>query len=189
MVGVVTSGWEQVKNIFSSFPAFVQSALSGLADMILGPFQKACSAISGFIGKIRSGWESAKNVLAGDPEVHAASVKAMDDTNVWNGMPQMATGGIVSAPMAAIIGEAGTEVVTPVDRPSIGIPLWMAAGEMMGVEFGGGSSEGGEVSFSPQVNITVQGNADTGALQQIQDIVHKVLEEERERLSRVAWGV
>ncbi|MDI9371338.1 MAG: hypothetical protein QM446_10530, partial [Synergistota bacterium] len=98
------------------------------------------------------------------------------------------TGGIVTSPQIAMIGEAGREAVIPVDRPSLGIPLWKAAGDMMGLDFGGGSST---ATFSPTINlggITINGQADDGAMSRIKAAVQDALREERENFARLAWG-
>ena len=60
------------------------------------------------------------------PDIYAQSGKAAVDAsnytdsfilrNIINGMPKMATGGIVTSPTAALIGEAGPEAVIPLNR-------------------------------------------------------------------------
>jgi SLT domain-containing protein len=45
----------------------------------------------------------------------------------------MAAGGLVSSPQLSLIGEAGKEMVIPLERQERGRALWMQAGEMLGM--------------------------------------------------------
>lgn len=199
VVGAITAGWEGLKGIFTGFPAFIGSALGGLADVIFAPFSAAFALIEGAIGFIANFWKGFMSLFSGDlgkidaatnakVEAEAASLSArLGDDFALAGY---ATGGIVTSPQIAMIGEAGREAVIPVDRPSLGIPLWKAAGDMMGMDFGGGGSVSSS-TFSPVINmggITINGPADDGAMSRIKAAVQDALREERENFARVSWG-
>ena len=195
-VGALTAGWEGLKGIFTGFPAFIGSTLGGLTDIIFAPFKGAFDLIGGAINKLQGWWQSFKSIFSGDVQQIDAETAAKinsDATAVSAKMPSfnaMATGGIVTSPQFAMIGEAGTEAVIPVDRPSLGIPLWKAAGDMMGMDFGGGGSVSSS-TFSPVINmggITINGPADDGAMSRIKAAVQDALREERENFARVSWG-
>ncbi len=208
--GLISSGWETVKALFSVFPSFVQSSLAGLGDAIIAPFRAAFEWIGKAIGWIQDLWKGfmaifngdlgkIDNATAGKVSAEAAALGeklgpdfqtafAVPGAPPSSETPKMAAGGIVSGPQLALIGEAGREVVTPVDRPRLGIPLWMAAGEMMGLEFGGGSVNHSTSNFSPQITINVSGAADDGSVRKLEDVVRRVLRDEQERFARLSWG-
>ena len=188
-MNLIHGGWAGIKGLFSGFPDFIGGTLGGLTDIIFAPFKAAFSLIEGAIDWIKGVWNSFMSLFSGDlgkidaatnakVEAEAASLSArLGDDFALAGY---ATGGIVTSPQIAMIGEAGTEIVLPVDRPSRGIPLWKAAGEMMGISFGEG--QGGDVNtshtFAPVVHINVSGSdASPGAIAQ-------AVEEALRRLSR-----
>lgn len=198
VINTISAGWEGLKGLFTAFPAFIGNALENLGDIIFAPFKAAFALIEGAIGFIANLWKGFMSIFTGDlgkidaatnakVEAEAASAGARLDNSF--ALAGYATGGIVTSPQIAMIGEAGREAVIPVDRPSLGIPLWKAAGDMMGMDFGGG---GGSVStFSPTINlggITINGPADDGVMNRIKAAVQDALREERENFARVAWG-
>ncbi len=197
VVGAISAGWEGLKGIFTGFPAFIGSALGNLADVIFAPFKAAFALIEGAIGFVANLWKGFMSLFSGDlgkidaatnakVEAEAASAGARLDNSF--ALAGYATGGIITSPQIAMIGEAGREAVIPVDRPSLGIPLWKAAGDMMGMDFGGGSVSNSSTSFSPQISITVSGNADDGVVNKIEEAVRRVLREQQENMARVSWG-
>ena len=199
VVGAISAGWEGLKGIFTGFPAFIGSALGSLADVIFAPFKAAFALIEGVIGFVANLWKGFMSLFSGDlgkidaatnakVEAEAASAGARLDNSF--ALAGYATGGIITSPQIAMIGEAGTEAVIPVDRPSLGIPLWKAAGDMMGMDFVGGGSVSSS-TFSPVINmggITINGPADDGAMSRIKAAVQDALREERENFARTAWG-
>ncbi len=199
VIGAISSSWEWLKGLFTGFPDFIGGALDGLADIIFAPFKAAFALIEGAIGFISNLWKGFISIFTGDlckidaatnarlsEEAQAAAQR--QDPSFALAFPQYAAGGIVSSPQLAMIGEAGREVVTPVDRPRLGIPLWMAAGKMMGLEFGSPRSEGAGSAYSPQITINVSGGTDEGAVRRIEDAVRRVLRDEREQFARLSWG-
>ena len=194
VIDYIASGWEWLKGLFTGLPDFIGGVLGGLTDAIFAPFSAAFDLIGGAIAKIKSWWQGFVSIFSGDVQQIDAETAAKinaDSAAVSARMPSlggMATGGIVTSPQIAMIGEAGREAVIPVDRPSLGIPLWKAAGDMMGLDFGGGSST---ATFSPTINlggITINGQADDGAMSRIKAAVQDALREERENFARLAWG-
>ncbi len=148
----IASGWEGLKGHFAAFPNFATTALSGLGEAIAAPFRIGFDFVEGAIGRLRGLWEGFKSIFSSDVQQFDAATasKINADASAANAripdLKTFGTGGIVSSPTYALIGEAGREVVTPVDRPGLGIPLWMAAGRMMGINFDGDESarsEGG----------------------------------------------
>ena len=111
-----------------------------------------------------------------------------------------ATGGIFSTPHIGLVAESGPEAVIPLTDKSRGIPLWMAAGEEMGVNFRGGNTvnnnyTGGSSNFSsyvggsPIINITVNGGGDDrGLAQKIAQAVQDVMSDMQSYEERVAFA-
>ena len=115
--------------------------------------------------------------------------------NAKNQMPchmrGFASGGFISHPEIALIGEAGREAIIPLEDRARGIPLWKAAGEEMGFSFGTQRSEKTIAPvFSPSVNITVNGgDTDTESKfrQILQDTFEDMFADFQNRLQRVAF--
>jgi hypothetical protein len=99
-----------------------------------------------------------------------------------------ALGGIFDKPHLAMISEAGEEAVIPLTDRSRGIPLWIAAGEEMGMKFGGGSTTTNNVTGgSPVINITVNGG-EPGIARQVAEEVRRVLQDIQEYNDRVSFA-
>ena len=112
-----------------------------------------------------------------------------------------ATGGIFSSPPIGLVAEAGPEAIVPLSDRSRGIPLWLAAGEEMGVNFRGGntvdnsytggpSNSSSYVGGSPTINITVNGGGgdDRGLAQRIAQAVRDVMSDMQSYEERVAFA-
>jgi hypothetical protein len=100
----------------------------------------------------------------------------------------LAKGGIFDAPRLSLIAESGSEAVIPLEDRSRGIPLWMAAGEAMGMSFGGNATTTNNVmGGSPVISITVTGG-DPGIGQRVAEEVRRVLLEMREYEDRVSYA-
>ncbi|MCR4819146.1 MAG: hypothetical protein K5841_09355, partial [Fretibacterium sp.] len=110
-----------------------------------------------------------------------------------------ATGGIFSTPHIGLVAESGPEAVVPLSDRSRGIPLWLAAGEEMGMNFMGGNTVsnytgGSSISNSysggsPTINITVNGGGDDrGLAQRIAQAVRDALSDIQSYEERVAFA-
>ena len=101
ITGIFTGNWEKawngVKDIFSNI-------VNGLVGIIKAPINFIIDAINGFINGL--------NQIKIPDWVPVVGGFSLDIPNI----PKLATGGIITAPTAAIIGEAGREAVLPLDR-------------------------------------------------------------------------
>lgn len=96
VIGAWTSVWNGLANIASN-------AFNGVIDAIKAGINLAISAINGFINGVNSTADVA-DIIPG--------VSIPDIPNI----PMLAKGGIVTKPTLAMIGEAGTEAVIPLNR-------------------------------------------------------------------------
>lgn len=103
--------WNGIKNVvsgvvnwFLDIPGRIGSAFSTLADAISGPFRSAFGFIKNLwnstVGSISFTIPSWVPVVGGDTFA----------------IPKMATGGVVTRPTLALVGEAGPEAVIPLNR-------------------------------------------------------------------------
>ena len=69
------------------------------------------------------------------------------------GFAAHATGGIFSTPHLGLVAEAGTEAIIPLEDKSRGVPLWLAAGEQMGLELAGQANIANSRSYASTQNV------------------------------------
>ena len=101
--------WNGIKNLFSSFAANFGNAIGNV-------FKGAINSILGFVEhffnfpiNILNGFIDAINWAFGWLGVHMSPVRTIK-------LPRLAEGGAASAATAAVFGEAGTEVVLPLEQ-------------------------------------------------------------------------
>ncbi len=92
-----SKAWNGVKNIFSSIA-------SGLGNIFKSPINFIIDIVNGFI--------SGLNAIKIPDWVPGVGGYGIDIPSI----PKLATGGVVTAPTTALIGEAGREAVLPLDR-------------------------------------------------------------------------
>ena len=108
-----------------------------------------------------------------------------------NNIVPHAEGGIFSQPHIGLVAEAGREAIIPLEDKSRGIPLWVAAGEEMGMPFSTSSTDNNIAPvFAPNIYITVNGEEpDTG--QRFRHIAEELFEdlfiEFQERMQRLVF--
>lgn len=99
-----------------------------------------------------------------------------------------AEGGIFTRPHVGMVAEAGSEAVIPLEDRARGVPLWMAAGEEMGVRFGGGSTTTNEYNtVAPNITVNVYGG-DERTAQQAREGVWEALREWEDQRARVSFA-
>jgi phage-related protein len=95
-------GW--IGDMFSGLGDSISNAMSGLANIIKKPFESAFTAIKNFWNNTVGGFGF--EVPSWVPGIGGKGFK----------IPRMATGGIVTRPTIALIGEAGPEAVVPLSH-------------------------------------------------------------------------
>lgn len=167
-VGAILEFWTQL-------PGNILSALSGVYEIITGAFRSAFAWLSEKFNWVQGVWnglfgDGGKNGGAGSRKVHSN-----------------ARGGIVMQPILTTFAEAGPEAAIPLDGSSRAVSLWYTAGRMLGMfdesrpalgaalPIGGGNGAGGGMVVSAPVNITINGNADSHTVRQIQQAAQAAL--------------
>ena len=96
-----------------------------------------------------------------------------------------AAGGIFSTPHLGLVAESGAEAIIPLENRSRGMPLWMAAGESMGVKFGSTTTQNNITTGAPNVNITIYGG-EPDLAQRVKQAVQDALREIQDYNTRVS---
>lgn len=124
------SAWNWIKSnivnpmerMFSGLAGAIRSALSGVTNAITAPFKAAWEFIKKYVLRpVSSAWNSVANLI-NSVSIDIPKIHIPLDGDIGGGsigfpnvptMPSWATGAYVTAPTAALIGEAGGEWVLP----------------------------------------------------------------------------
>jgi len=123
-VGFVRNNWDIILAILTGpigaviliwrrFGENIKTIFVGVANAIRGAFEGAQRIIKGIINFIIRGWNKIEFKV---PGFKIGPVGYSGFTLGLPNIPELATGGIVSGPTLALIGEAGPEAVVPLDR-------------------------------------------------------------------------
>lgn len=96
-----------------------------------------------------------------------------------------AAGGIFSTPHLGLVAESGDEAIIPLEDRYRGMPLWMAAGEAMGVKFGNRATHSNVTTGAPNVNITIYGG-EPDLARRVKQAVQDALREIQDYNARVS---
>lgn len=105
-----SSLWEKLKTIFKDFAA---SFGKSLANALIGAFNKVIGFLEDFINapiRLINGIIDTLNAIPG------VEISALSEITLGR-IPELAKGGFANSATPAIIGEAGPEVVIPLERP------------------------------------------------------------------------
>ena len=149
MIGNFFSGvWTTVKNIFVNAGQMVGSAVGGA-------FKSAVNAVLGTIENVVNGFIGMINGVIGlinkIPGVSLGSVGYVS-------LPRLARGGIVDSPTVAMIGEAGKEVVMPLENTGFLQTMGRIVGGAVVNALGGGLPQSGGFSGSGDIVIMIGGH-------------------------------
>ena len=148
-IGSFFSGvWTTVKNIFVNAGQMVGSAVGGA-------FKSAVNAVLGTIENVVNGFIGMINGVIGlinkIPGVSLGSVGYVS-------LPRLARGGIVDSPTVAMIGEAGKEVVMPLENTGFLQTMGRIVGSAVVNALGGGLPQSGGFSGSGDIVIMIGGH-------------------------------
>lgn len=148
-IGSFFSGvWETVKNIFVNAGQMVGSAVGGA-------FKSAVNAVLGTIENVVNGFIGMINGVIGlinkIPGVSLGSVGYVS-------LPRLARGGIVDSPTVAMIGEAGKEVVMPLENTGFLQTMGRIVGGAVVNALGGGLPQSGGFNGSGDIVIQIGGH-------------------------------
>lgn len=173
--GMLSGIWGGITGAISSGFGAVASLWGTLTGGLSGAWNAVWNGLSGAAtGAWNTAKEGVKSVINGAISIMNSGIKLLNKIQIhvgiddptgltggihwdWNGpqiptIPQLANGGIFSRPTLAMIGEAGTEAVIPLNRPTRAAQIMQAAG------LGGGA--GTHVTKNITQNIYAQTNAD-----------------------------
>ena len=148
-IGSFFSGvWTTVKNIFVNAGQAVGSAVGGA-------FRSAVNAVLGTIENVVNGFVGMINGVIGMinkiPGVSLGSIGYVS-------LPRLARGGIVDSPTVAMIGEAGKEVVMPLENTGFLQTMGRIVGGAVVNALGGGLPQSGGFSGSGDIVIQIGGH-------------------------------
>lgn len=148
-IGSFFSGvWTTVKNIFVNAGQMVGSAVGGA-------FKSAVNAVLGTIENVVNGFVGMINGVIGMinkiPGVSLGSIGYIS-------LPRLARGGIVDSPTVAMIGEAGKEVVMPLENTGFLQTMGRIVGGAVVNALGGGLPQSGGFSGDGDIVIQIGGH-------------------------------
>ena len=149
-IGDFFSGvWETVKSIFVNAGQMVGEAVGGAfksaVNAVLGTIE---NVVNGFIGMINGVLDVVRN-LPGLGWIGSVSSVSL---------PRLARGGIVDSPTVAMIGEAGKEVVMPLENTGFLQTMGRIVGGAVVNALGGGLPQSGGFSGSGDIVIQIAGH-------------------------------
>lgn len=148
-IGSFFSGvWTTVKNIFVNAGQMVGSAVGGA-------FKSAVNAVLGTIENVVNGFVGMINGVIGMinkiPGVSLGSIGYVS-------LPRLARGGIVDSPTVAMIGEAGKEVVMPLENTGFLQTMGRVVGGAVVNALGGGLTQSSGFSGNGDIVIQIGGH-------------------------------
>ena len=106
VVGLIKGGWNDLVGFVTGLPGRITSAAGGMWDGIYNAFKGAINSIIG-------AWNNLSFTVGGGSFLGVDIPSfTLDTPNI----PTLATGGIVTSPTLALIGERGPEAVVPLDQ-------------------------------------------------------------------------
>ncbi|ORJ32102.1 hypothetical protein ATE37_01940 [Streptococcus oralis subsp. tigurinus] len=148
-IGSFFSGvWTTVKNIFVNAGQMVGNAVGGAfksaVNAVLGTIE---NVVNGFIGMING-------VIGMINKIPGVSLGGIG----YVSLPRLARGGIVDSPTVAMIGEAGKEVVMPLENTGFLQTMGRIVGGAVVNALGGGLPQSGGISGSGDIVIMIGGH-------------------------------
>lgn len=164
---IFRSAFDAVKNAFSSIGSFFSGVWSTVqsifvnagqmvGDAVGGAFRSAVNAVLGTIENVVNGFIGMINGVLD-------TVRGLPGLG-WVGsvgyvsLPRLARGGIVDSPTVAMIGEAGKEVVMPLENTGFLQTMGRIVGGAVVNALGGGLPQSGGISGSGDIVIMIGGH-------------------------------
>lgn len=163
---IFRTAFEAVKNAFSSIGSFfsgvwstVQSIFVNAGQMVGsavgGAFKSAVNAVLGTIENVVNGFIGMINGVIGMiNKIPGVSLGGIG----YVSLPRLARGGIVDSPTVAMIGEAGKEVVMPLENTGFLQTMGRIVGGAVVNALGGGLPQSGGFSGSGDIVIMIGGH-------------------------------
>ena len=162
-----TSAYNAVKNAFSSIGSFFSGVWSTVQSIFVNAGQKVGSAVGGAfrsaVNAVLGTIENVVNGFIGMINGVLGVVRNLPGLG-WVGsvgyvsLPRLARGGIVDSPTVAMIGEAGKEVVMPLENTGFLQTMGRVVGGAVVNALGGGLLQSGGFSGSGDIVIMIGGH-------------------------------
>ena len=162
-----TSAYNAVKNAFSSIGSFFSGVWSTVQSIFVNAGQKVGSAVGGAfrsaVNAVLGTIENVVNGFIGMINGVLGVVRNLPGLG-WVGsvgyvsLPRLARGGIVDSPTVAMIGEAGKEVVMPLENTGFLQTMGRVVGGAVVNALGGGLPQSGGFSGSGDIVIQIGGH-------------------------------
>lgn len=121
VVGAIPGAIDQIVGFFQGLPGQISAAVSGIGDMLKGPFETAWNFIKSIPDKIAGIFSGFKIELPhiNLPHIawHMENIAGILDIPVFDGIQWYAAGGIVGDPALVGVGERGPELIWPAYDP------------------------------------------------------------------------
>ena len=164
---IFSSAYEAVTNAFSSIGSFFSGVWETVKGIFVDAGQKVGSAVGGaFKGAVNAVLGTIENVVNGFIGMINGVLDAIRGLPGlgWVGsvgtisLPRLARGGIVDSPTVAMIGEAGKEVVMPLENTGFLQTMGRIVGGAVVNALGGGLPQSGGFSGSGDIVIMIGGH-------------------------------
>ena len=161
-----TSAYNAVKNAFSSIGSFFSGVWSTVQSIFVNAGQKVGSAVGGAFRSAVNGVlgtiENVVNGFIGMINGVIGMINKIPGVSLggigYVSLPRLARGGIVDSPTVAMIGEAGKEVVMPLENTGFLQTMGRVVGGAVVNALGGGLPQSGGCSGSGDIVIMIGGH-------------------------------
>lgn len=161
-----TSAYNAVKNAFSSIGSFFNGVWSTVQSIFVNAGQKVGSAVGGaFRSAVNGVLGTIENVVNGFIDMINGVIGMINKIPGvslggigYVSLPRLARGGIVDSPTVAMIGEAGKEVVMPLENTGFLQTMGRVVGGAVVNALGGGLPQSGGFSGSGDIVIMIGGH-------------------------------
>ena len=161
-----TSAYNAVKNAFSSIGSFFSGVWSTVQSIFVNAGQKVGSAVGGAFRSAVNGVlgtiENVVNGFIGMINGVIGMINKIPGVSLggigYVSLPRLARGGIVDSPTVAMIGEAGKEVVMPLENTGFLQTMGRVVGGAVVNALGGGLPQSGGFSGSGDIVIMIGGH-------------------------------
>ena len=166
------ANWDQVKAWFTLLWEDPKAALGQFYDWVM-------SKLGGLFDWISEKWEWVRSIFSKPIQAKVEGTATANGQSVQHN----AKGGIYGkGSFLTTFAEESDEAAIPINGTPRAEALWRQTGAMMGLLPGEGNSA---VSVSAPINITINGNADASAVQQIKSAVGGAMDDLEARLAEI----
>ena len=166
------ANWDQVKAWFTLLWEDPKAALGQFYDWVM-------SKLGGLFDWISEKWEWVRSIFSKPIQARVEGTATANGQTVHRN----AKGGIYGkGAFLTTFAEESDEAAIPINGTPRAEALWRQTGAMMGLFPGEGNSA---VSVSAPINITINGNADASAVQQIKSAVGGAMDDLEARLAEI----